>query len=1168
MRRWSVRSSILAAIACAALLVVDVGAASAFERTSGGWYWQNPLAQGDSVHDVAVTGASAIAVGDAGTVFTSTDGATWTRRSSGMSSTLLAVDCVGASTGWAVGDGGVIKTTNAGVSWTAQHLIRAGAYRFTDVTFVDASHGWACGSYAVDGGGNASRIIRTTNGGDTWTIAKQWTSSDSKADVQLLMQVDFVNATTGWATGWGYDAATGDWGYVVLKTSDAGDTWSITRFGDGRAEISAMDFTTAADGWLATASLADYAPATIWKTTDGGSTWTAQTTKDGATITDLAASPAGECYVSGQTQSVFDWVGFVLNSKDGGATWTQEYAQTTVKPEAVAFASTMAIAVGDGALFLSRDAATSAWTQSSPGVRNNLTNVQFMDSKLGWAVGWKSTILWTTDGGRTWKEASVPSGISLEGIDMVTEKIGWAVGCSGPQVPYADLGAGYGTVVLRTDDGGLLWKYQLNRTTSPGLAAVDFTDVNHGVAVGTSGIVVRTIDGGRTWWFSTVGATTLRDVAFTDAMNGVAVGGQTESVGGNGVIWTTIDGGVTWIDAKPEPTPSAPLRSITMDPVSGTLTVVGDNSQLYSGGGASWSYAAIAVDEVVQNPPFYHFMDVGLCDIPATSLGLPDDANGWILGENGAIWTRNAGEWRFPPTISSFAPTLGTVGTTVTLYGSGFTSTKPIKTTVTFQDASPVAAEVLSDSELTVVVPRGAGIGKIAVTTSRGTGISVERFTVTGATPLTSLAARASAAPEAPMPTVASFTPESGSAGTSVTLIGSGFTGATAVAFNGAAATFRVDSDTQLTATVPLAATTGTIAVTTPDGTGTSARSFTVILLPSIESFTPISGAVGTVVTLTGAKFTGATSVAFNGIVADFMVDSDRRITTTVPTGATTGPISVTTPIGTGTSSAVFTVTLGTHRLNHSGGSGQENQLNSLAVVDWLNAWAVGDRGTILSFDRLPPDTTFAPANGWLMTSSITLAATDEKSGTAWTRWIVDPPGVNGQVEPPLGDWDAWPWQYGTSVTFSTLGDAPGARHLIYYQSLDNVGNIELDPYWLKQGDYEVPLHAWVTVDFIGPQTYAPAPASVAFGSRPSFSFWVNDDLSPKAKVTMVVKDGGNQTVKTLPLGWLATGQEFSAPISTWKCTLAKGTYTFAVSAEDQAGNTQVVLGSNTLTVY
>ena len=78
-------------------------------------------------------------------------------------------------------------------------------------------------------------------------------------------------------------------------------------------------------------------------------------------------------------------------------------------------------------------------------------------------------------------------------------------------------------------------------------------------------------------------------------------------------------------------------------------------------------------------------------------------------------------------------------------------------------------------------------------------------------------------------PTVASFSPITGPVGTAVNITGAGFTGATAVAFNGTAATTRaVVSDTQITATVPAGATSGTIAVTTPNGVGVSAGAFTV----------------------------------------------------------------------------------------------------------------------------------------------------------------------------------------------------------------------------------------------------------------------------------------------------------------------------------------------------
>lgn len=83
---------------------------------------------------------------------------------------------------------------------------------------------------------------------------------------------------------------------------------------------------------------------------------------------------------------------------------------------------------------------------------------------------------------------------------------------------------------------------------------------------------------------------------------------------------------------------------------------------------------------------------------------------------------------------------------------------------------------------------------------------------------------------------VTSFTPSSGPADTPVTISGSGFTGATAVRFNGtAAASLTVnDSGTQITATVPAGATSGAIAVTTPAGTASSVTTFTVLVKPTL----------------------------------------------------------------------------------------------------------------------------------------------------------------------------------------------------------------------------------------------------------------------------------------------------------------------------------------------
>jgi hypothetical protein len=82
---------------------------------------------------------------------------------------------------------------------------------------------------------------------------------------------------------------------------------------------------------------------------------------------------------------------------------------------------------------------------------------------------------------------------------------------------------------------------------------------------------------------------------------------------------------------------------------------------------------------------------------------------------------------------------------------------------------------------------------------------------------------------------------------------------------------------------------------------------------PTITSFVPTSGPVGTSVTITGTNLTGATSVKFNGVSATITSNTATQIVTKVPTGATTGPITVTTASGTATSATNFTVTAPPH---------------------------------------------------------------------------------------------------------------------------------------------------------------------------------------------------------------------------------------------------------------
>ena len=243
------------------------------------------------------------------------------------------------------------------------------------------------------------------------------------------------------------------------------------------------------------------------------------------------------------------------------------------------------------------------------------------------------------------------------------------------------------------------------------------------------------------------------------------------------------------------------------------------------------------------------------------------------------------------PAIASFAPTSGWTGDSVVITGTNFTGA----TAVSFNGTAAASFTVDSDTQITAVVATGTTTGKISVTGPAGTGQSASDFTMSN--------------PNAP--TISGFAPATGWTGDTVVISGTHFTGATMVSFNGtAAASFTVDSATQISAVVGTGTTTGKILVTTPEGSVQSATDFTMVdpMLPRIDSFAPPSGWDLDTVTITGVNFTGATNVTFNNVVAyGYTVDSDTQITAQAPVGVTTGKIRVTVGANVAVSATDFT---------------------------------------------------------------------------------------------------------------------------------------------------------------------------------------------------------------------------------------------------------------------
>ncbi len=249
------------------------------------------------------------------------------------------------------------------------------------------------------------------------------------------------------------------------------------------------------------------------------------------------------------------------------------------------------------------------------------------------------------------------------------------------------------------------------------------------------------------------------------------------------------------------------------------------------------------------------------------------------------------------PTVTAIAPVAGPLGggTTVAISGTNFTGASA----VSFGDLAATSFVVTSATQLSATSPASApGTVDVTVTSSSGTSSTsaADRFSYESA------------------PAVVSLSPVAGlpAGGSTVTIVGTGFTGASVLSFGTASASYAVNSATSITATSPVhLAGTVDVAVTTPAGTSATgpADHFTYEAVPTLGAISPVAGLLtgGTAVTITGTGFTGASAVSFGTTPASsYSVVSGTEITVASPASVLGSvDVTVTTPVGTSATSAL-----------------------------------------------------------------------------------------------------------------------------------------------------------------------------------------------------------------------------------------------------------------------
>jgi photosystem II stability/assembly factor-like uncharacterized protein len=349
---------------------VAVVGVSIYRSTDSGETWtsiSNQISTGFGQMALLPNG-TIVGVSLSGDAWRSTDGGfNWTR-------TLVGIGALPASwnvsffddqLGAIVGQGGFIyKTTDGGLTWAMLNN-GIGGVSFYDLEMFDDNAGLAVGDNGY--------FLRTSNGGASWDTGRLQVTGVTGLRTESLQAVSVVD--TNFAVAAGYDG-------VVYKTFDRGVTWQSIGYPNLPSEfyISDVKFIDHNLGYI-TGSRPGIA-VNMYRTTDGGTTWTLQSVNSGFSLDFIDANQGWTMDVGG--------LGF--RTRNGGASWLQ-----IIMP--------------------------------NQGFSPTISKIDFIDQNIGWAVGWFGYAAHTTDGGINWQLQNIATiNDQILGLNVVSSTQALAVG--------------------------------------------------------------------------------------------------------------------------------------------------------------------------------------------------------------------------------------------------------------------------------------------------------------------------------------------------------------------------------------------------------------------------------------------------------------------------------------------------------------------------------------------------------------------------------------------------------------------------------------------------------------------------------------------------------------------------------------------------------------------
>lgn len=460
----------------------------------------------------------------------------WTASDARCAARVLVPDFASDGSGYLLlDDGSVLRTADGGRTWSRRTAVpgagaAGGTFAPTDIDFTSQAEGVAATTQG--------RLYRTTDGALSWTLVREFAAG--------IKDVYFATPTVGFAVG-----------ASLHRTKDGGATWESGAIGTfflsgircadaftciltTQAGTSLMR-TTDGGGTLTTVSpsskkllaaafgaglqvVAAGEDGTTVRSGDGGRTWAPVGERLAQPLTRLRAVSASLVFAVGPN-------GTLARSSDGGETWTELGVSTSEDVVDVSFADAfVGYAVDAIGTVLRTDNGGVSWQILSTGYSATPQAVVALNRRIVLLIGSRG-VLRSVDGGEIFSRvrARIVSAARLFNADRAGGRV-FAYGSKN---------------IVASSNGGKTWTKVL-RPRKALLASLDFVSARTGFVLGQDGQVFKTRTGGRRWSdLSGVGSDDATGMSFSSASRGYLTLSRFGD-DSSGYLLRTTDGGRTW----------------------------------------------------------------------------------------------------------------------------------------------------------------------------------------------------------------------------------------------------------------------------------------------------------------------------------------------------------------------------------------------------------------------------------------------------------------------------------------------------------------------------------------------------------------------------------------------------------------------------------------------